>query len=355
MIGSLRFCFKRYFSPGIPQNKPNLLYLIVSYDTIMNPPYTITPAIMQLISSIAEKIGEIKVNHLQLPKAELRKTNRIKTIQSSLELEGNTLNIEQVTAVLENKRVMAPKKDILEVQNAIKVYNQLEKINGNSQADFLKTHALLMAGLITSAGKIRSGNVGIIKESGLAHVAPPAQMVKPLLTNLFSYLKKNKDQVLIKSCVFHYELEFIHPFADGNGRMGRLWQTILLMKQYPVFAFVPAEAMIKKRQKEYYRSLALSDRAGNSTQFIEFMLGILDTSLEELLSIQQPALSSSDRISLFTGYIGKQDFSRKDYLRHFKEISPATASRDLKDAVADGLLKKYGDKRMTTYRYIGSK
>ena len=222
----------------------NCIHLIVSYDTIMKPPYTITPKILTAISAISEKIGAIKAAHLQYPRAELRKMNRIKTIHSSLQIEGNTLTIQQVTALLENKRVMAPEKDIREVKNAIVVYNQLEKLNSISILSFLKAHALLMKGLVSMAGKIRTTSVGIIKGTKLAHLAPSAKMVRPLLNDLFEYLKSNDDPVLIKSCVFHYELEFIHPFADGNGRMGRLWQTVLLRQYNPVFAFLPVERRI---------------------------------------------------------------------------------------------------------------
>lgn len=316
----------------------------------MKPPYSISSKILTLISSIAEKIGEINATSLQLPKAELRKNNQIKTIQSSLAIEGNTLSIEQVTAILHNKKVVGPKKDILEVENAIRVYQQLESYKANSLPSFLKAHAQLLKGLIPSAGKIRSSNVAIVKGTKMTHMAPSPQMVKALLNDLFTYLKKDPDPMLIKSCVFHYELEFIHPFTDGNGRMGRLWQTVLLKEQYPVFAFLPVETIIKKRQKEYYAALSASDKAGNSTLFIEFMLGILDASLEELLSMQHPVLSATDRINLFLHQIGQQPFTRKDYLRFFKEISPATASRDLRDGVESGLLHKRGDKRMTVYQ-----
>ncbi len=318
----------------------------------MKPPYYISPKILTLISSIAEKLGEINATSLQLPKAELRKNNQIKTIQSSLAIEGNTLSIEQVTAILHNKKVIGPKKDILEVENAIRVYQQLESYKANSLPSFLKAHDQLLKGLIPSAGKIRGGNVAIVKGAKMTHMAPSPQMVKALLNDLFTYLKKDPDPMLIKSCVFHYELEFIHPFTDGNGRMGRLWQTVLLKEQYPVFAFLPVETIIKKRQKEYYAALSASDKAGNSTLFIEFMLGILDASLEELLSMQHPLLSATDRINLFLHQIGQQPFTRKDYLRFFKEISPATASRDLRDGVETGLLHKRGDKRMTVYQFF---
>jgi len=318
----------------------------------MKPPYTITPDILALISSIAEKLGAINAAHLQYPRAELRKLNRIKTIQSSLQIEGNTLTINQVTALLENKRVMAPEKDIREVKNAIVVYDQLEKLNSVSLPSFLKAHAILMKGLVSSAGKIRTSAVGVVKGTKLAHVAPAAKMVRPLLNDLFDYLKKDKDPVLIKSCVFHYELEFIHPFADGNGRMGRLWQTVLLRQYNPVFAFLPVESIIRNRQSDYYKALRIADQSGHSTKFIEFMLSALDEALEQLLSVQQPSISGGDRIEIYKVIIGNASFSRQDYLRHFKEISPATASRDLKGAAEMKVLQKQGDKRTTKYKYL---
>lgn len=257
--------------------------MIVSYDTIMKPPYSITPTVLSLLGSVSEKIGQITAAHLQQPRTELRKENRIKTIQASLEIEGNTLSIKQVTAILEGKRVLAPEKDILEVKNAINLYEKLDSLQATSQTSFLNAHGLLMKGLIASAGKIRTSGVGIEKGSRVAHLAPPANMVESLLNNLFDYVRKDMDPLLIRSCVFHYELEFIHPFADGNGRMGRLWQTVLLAGQYPVFSYLPVESIIKSKQKEYYKALSQSDKAGNSTLFIEFMLGILDESLQDLL------------------------------------------------------------------------
>lgn len=317
----------------------------------MKPPYSVSPIILKYIASISEKIGAIHATHLQKPKAELRKSNRIKTIQSSLEIEGNTLTIEQVTALLENKRVLAPQKDILEVKNAIATYDAISGFKPYSLASFLLAHKKLMQGLIPSAGKLRTGGVGIVKGSTLAHMAPPGKMVKSLMNELFSYLKKNADPLLIKSCVFHYELEFIHPFADGNGRMGRLWQTVLLIQQYPVFEFLPVESIIKKRQSEYYKVLSLSDKAGHCTVFIEFMLQVIDKALEELLDVRPARLSSADRISLFKTQMGNQFFTRQDYLRAFKEISAATASRDLKQAVTSKILQRSGDKSTTVYRF----
>jgi Fic family protein len=317
----------------------------------MKPPYKITGKILRLVASISEKIGEVNAAHLNKPPTELRKKNRIKTIHSSLEIEGNTLTIEQITAIVENKRVIGPKRDILEVKNAITVYDYLDKLNPYDFESFCKAHGILMNGLIDSAGNLRSKPVGIVKGSEVAHIAPPGEMVKPLMADLFDYLKNDDDLFLIKSCVFHYEMEFIHPFIDGNGRMGRLWQTLILKDTYPVFGYLPIETLIKERQEQYYESLGKSDNAGESTVFIEFMLEIILESLEELLNIQNVSLTNIDRINLFKSIVKEDLFSRKEYLKNFREISSATASRDLKFAVENGLIEKIGDKNTTRYRY----
>jgi Fic family protein len=317
----------------------------------LRPPYQITTQILQSVASISEKIGEINSAYLYRPPTELRKKNRIKTIHSSLEIEGNSLSIDQITAILENKRVIAPQKDILEVKNAILVYNKINDFKPFSLTSFCKAHEILMQGLVDNPGKTRTKPVGILKGSIVAHVAPPGYMVRSLLKDLFDYLKKDKDLLLIKSCVFHYETEFIHPFMDGNGRIGRLWQTIILKEYSPVFEFLPVETLIKERQSEYYNVLGQSDNQGNSTSFIEYMLQIIDESLEELLTTQNVNLISSDRIKLFNEISESSSFSRQEYMRHFKDISSATASRDLKEAVDKGFLEKIGNNRMTRYKF----
>ncbi|WP_267406984.1 MULTISPECIES: Fic family protein [unclassified Chryseobacterium] len=318
----------------------------------MKPPYKITDTILTLITSISEKIGEINANHLYKPTTELRKKNRIKTIQSSLEIEGNTLTEEQITALLENKRVIAPAKDILEVQNAIEVYQDLKIFNPHKIKDLELAHSILMKGLVENSGKFRTTNVGIVKGSKVEHLAPSGTMVKGLMNDLFSYLKNDKDLILIKSCVFHYEFEFIHPFVDGNGRMGRLWQTLILMQQYPVFEYLPVESLIKENQQEYYNKLSESEKMGQSTPFIEFMLAIILQSLEQVLQSQNINLSTKDRIFLFKEKIGEEKFSRKDYLQQFKNISAPTASRDLKWAVDENILMKSGEQRLTIYQFL---
>jgi Fic family protein len=318
----------------------------------MKPPYEITGKILHLISSISELIGEVKTARLTKPKAELRRRNRIKTIQSSLEIEGNSLTIEQITDLFDNKRIIAPKKDILEVQNAIKVYSSFEKFKVYNIDSLCYAHSVLMNALLDRPGQLRSTNVGIVRGSIISHLAPPGEMVYPLLKTLFEYLQYDEDILLIKSCVFHYEFEFIHPFPDGNGRMGRLWQTLILKEYSPVFEFLPIESLIKARQAEYYNVLAKSDQAGKSTLFIEFMLEIINISLEELLKTQQISHTDKERIELFGLNNNHSEFSRKDYLRHNKDISSATASRDLKNAVERGILKKIGDKRLTRYKFL---
>jgi Fic family protein len=315
----------------------------------MKPPYIITPKILQLVAAISERIGTINAVHLAKPATELRKKNRIKTIQSSLEIEGNTLTEEQVTALLENRRVLAPEKDIIEVQNAIAVYKQLANFNPNLLKDMLRAHKMLMNKLISSAGKLRKSNVGIVKGSVVKHVAPAGNIVMGLMNELFDYLKNDDDLLLIKSCVFHYELEFIHPFVDGNGRMGRLWQTLLLMQQYPVMEYLPVEHLIKLQQMQYYQALAKADKKGSSTPFVEFMLGILLEALNQLVGAKNVSLNSTNRMQLFMEKIGDQIFSRKQYLQYFKNISAPTASRDLKYALESGILKKQGNKRVTEY------
>lgn len=317
----------------------------------MKPPYKITGKILKLVALISEKIGEVNSAHLNKPPTELRKKNRIKTIHSSLEIEGNTLTIEQITAIVENKRVIGPIKDILEVKNAITVYDYLDKLNPYNFDSFCEAHGILMNGLIDSAGRLRSKSVGIVKESEVAHVAPPNEILKPLMNDLFNYLRNDDDIVLIKSCVFHYEMEFIHPFIDGNGRMGRLWQTVILKNTYPVFEYLPIETLIKERQEQYYESLGKSDSTGESTVFIEFLLEIILESLEDLLSIQNVSLTNIDRINLFKSIVRMDFFTRKEYLKNFREISSATASRDLKFAVDNGLIEKFGDKSTARYKY----
>jgi len=314
----------------------------------MKPPYDVSSEILNCIASISEKLGEVKAYYLNRPSPQLRKYNKIKTIHSSLRIEGNTLSEEQITAILDNKRVIGPQKDINEVLNAKTVYDIIDKFNPVSPKSFLKAHKLLMEGLVAGPGKYRDRDVGIIHGGRVAHVAPQPGNVPTLMNQLFSYLKKDKDISLIKSCVFHYELEFIHPFEDGNGRMGRLWQTVILIQDYPVFEYIPFETLINDSQDEYYVALKTSDREGKSTRFIEYMLSVIDNSLDDVIALRSPKLSGIERIKYFLEFTGSE-FSRKDYMRVFKTISTATASRDLLQGVELGIIRKTGSGNKTKY------
>lgn len=314
----------------------------------MKPPYDITSTILKLIASISEKLGEINALYLSKQSPQLRKQNRIKTIQSTLNIEGNTLTEEQITALIENKRVIGPQKDILEVLNAIKLYENLNSYKYKSEKSFLKAHSHLMQGLIPDAGSYRKKSVGIIKGEQVQHLAPPFENVPNLMKDLFNYLMKDDELSLVKSCVFHYEMEFIHPFLDGNGRMGRLWQTLILVEEYPVFEFLPFETIISNNQTEYYKALSLSDKSGKSTFFIEYMLSVIDESLASLLRFNSRKLKDTDRLDYFLS-LGKTTFTRKDYMNVFKDISTATASRDLKKGLELNLISSSGLLNKTKY------
>ena len=246
------------------------------------PPFTVTDEMTFLVIEIAETLGRMSVNDKDIPTPTLRKENRIKTIHSSLAIENNSLSLEQITAIIEGKRVLGPPNEILEVMNANEAYNILFELNPYKEEDLLKAHRLMMTDLVKENGIYRSDGVGVFDGQKCIHMAPPAIRIPYLMKELLSWVKKTKVHPLISSCVFHYEFEFIHPFADGNGRMGRMWQTLLLMQWKPIFAWIPVETIVKKHQQEYYSSIAQSDKAGNSTIFITFMLKCILDSLQEI-------------------------------------------------------------------------
>lgn len=249
------------------------------------PPYEITDEMLELVSEIMENLGKLSgVNELEkLPR--LRRVSRIKSIHSSLAIENNTLSIEQVTDVINGKRVLAPQKDIKEVHNAFNAYEKLSEINPYSIDDLLKIHGIMMNGLVKEAGMLRSGQVGVYNQDGkVVHLAPPADFVPQQLGQLFDWVKNSNSNMLIKSSVFHYEFEFIHPFNDGNGRTGRLWQTALLASWKPIFAWIPIESIIKDNQEDYYNAITLSTSQGKSNIFIEFMLDVINKAIKDIIT-----------------------------------------------------------------------
>jgi Fic family protein len=319
----------------------------------MRPPFKITSKTLALCTEIAKMIGHHKGVSSPTPQPKLRRQNQIKTIHGSLAIEGNTLNLDQVTAILEGRRVVGDPREVLEIRNAIKAYELAHKWNANKESDLLKAHAVMMSGLMPDAGKYRSTNVGIIKGSKVGHVAPKPKFVPKLMSELFAFLKNDHEiPVLVKACLFHYELEFIHPFSDGNGRMGRLWQHVILLSDSPIFTYIPVESVIKERQSAYYQALSESDKAGEATKFIEFALTTIRDSLADLMEqLRARPLTNYDRLDLAFRNFGSKRFSRKDYLNLFKSISTATASRDLLIGVKSGQLNKNGEKALTSYSF----
>ena len=296
------------------------------------PPFTVTDEMTSLVIEIAETLGRMSVNDKDIPTPTLRKENRIKTIHSSLAIENNSLSLEQITAIIEGKRVLGPPNEILEVMNANEAYNILFELNPYKEEDLLKAHRLMMTDLVKENGIYRSDGVGVIDGQKCIHMAPPAIRIPYLMKELLSWVKKTKVHPLISSCVFHYEFEFIHPFADGNGRMGRMWQTLLLMQWKPIFAWIPVETIVKKHQQEYYSSIAQSDKAGNSTIFITFMLKCILDSLQEIEESNQKsnqkskqklldAVSKNPNITIreLQDFLGMSESGVKKIIRKYRE------------------------------------
>jgi Fic family protein len=320
----------------------------------MKPPYTITSKIINLVGEISTLVGSLEATTLTIPNPKLRKKNKIRTVKSTLAIEGNTFTEEQITAILEGKRILGKEKELQEVHNAIKLYDSIDDFNSKNREDFLKAHKTLMTGLISAPGKYRSKNVGVLAGTKVKHLAPKPALVPELMGNLFKWLKGERElHPLILSSIAHYEIEFIHPFEDGNGRMGRFWQALILTENDSFFRYVPVESLIERNQQAYYKALEDSDKAGDSTIFIEFILGIIKLTLEEMSKeIIGVTNTFEDRIERARFVFEGNLFSRKEYMEEFKTISSATASRDLKEGVESGVLEKVGERNQTRYSFI---
>ena len=261
------------------------------------PPFHMTDKITYLIAEISEQVGRITVLQEGTISPHLRRGNRIRTIHSSLAIEHNSLSLEQVTAILEGKRVLGNPNEIKEVQNAYEAYELMLRLNPLSVKDLLKAHKLMMQGLVPENGRFRSRGVGIFAGKTLVHMAPPAEFVPEHIHNLFAWYKASKIHPLVKSAVFHYEFEFIHPFADGNGRMGRMWHSLLLGKWKEMFFWLPIEELIQSRQKEYYDALGIADRKVDSSGFVELMMEIIRDSLNEVAVVGRSIDQDSDQVT----------------------------------------------------------
>lgn len=261
------------------------------------PPFHMTDKMTSLIAEISEQVGRITVLQEGTISPHLRRENRIRTIHSSLAIEHNSLSLEQVTAILDGKRVLGNPNEIKEVQNAYEAYELMLRLNPASVDDLLKAHKLMMNGLVSENGRFRSGGVGVFDGEVLIHMAPPVEFVPEHIQNLFAWYQKSELHPLIKSAIFHYEFEFIHPFADGNGRMGRMWHSLLLGKWKEMFFWLPIEELIQSRQKEYYDALCAADKQADSAGFVELMLEIIRDSLTEITVVGRSTDQDSDQVT----------------------------------------------------------
>ena len=323
--------------------------------TNKQPPFEINERIMADVIEIAELVGRVSVTDKISMNPTLRRTNRIQTIYSSLAIEQNTLDIEQVTAVLSGKRVIAPPKDIAEVQNAYEIYDNMDKLNPYSIDDLLKAHSVMERGLLNEAGEFGSRPVGVADSEGnILHFGTLPQYVPKLVQELLEWTEKSEIHLLIKSCVFHYEFELIHPFADGNGRMGRLWHTLLLSKWNPIFAWLPIESIIHDNQSEYYNAINVSNNNGNSTVFIEFMLSVIKQALQESINDKPKNISSKSdlRWNKINDYLETHEYILNSDVQKLLGVSSATATRILVGFMKDGKLKRIRIKNCWGYVII---
>lgn len=313
------------------------------------PPFTVSAKAINLIAMISSQLERYAIKMEQEDTLRLRRANRIKTIHSSLAIEGNTLSEGEVQAVLEGKKVVAPLKEIQEVKNAIKTYELYPKLNPFSIQDLLLAHGTMMSGLVDEAGMFRKGGVGVFDGNKPIHIAPPADRVRDLMSDLFGWLEKADDHLLIRSCVFHYEFEFIHPFADGNGRIGRLWQSLILGRLNPIFEHLPVENMVYSIQKAYYQAINRSSDLGDSGPFIDFML-------EEILNALVDHQGKSNAEIADEKGLNYQQERVLGYLRADRHMTAAKIAKDLDmsarqiermlaDMKAKGIIRREGANR----------
>lgn len=313
------------------------------------PPFTITPSILNQVVEIGELLGHWAA-HSGRNSPLLRKENRIRTIQASLAIEHNSLTIGQVTAIMEDKRVLAPEKDIQEVRNAILAYEKLPEWKPWTLKDLLSAHRLLMLGLVDNPGKLRMGDVGVYRGNQLVHMAPPASQINRLIADLLVWLKETELHPLITSSVFHYEFEFIHPFSDGNGRMGRLWQTLILSQWRSELAWLPVETLIHFQQDRYYQILGECDRASDCTAFIEFMLQNMAEALREGIGV--PSVMSgkmseemSEKETTILELLTVQPQMSAAMLASMLGVTSRTVERYLSALQTKGKLKRMGARK----------
>jgi len=301
------------------------------------PPYTITLEILNRVAEISEAVGRLAVLSSEVRALRLRRINRIRTIHGSLAIEGNTLSEAQITAILEGKRVIAPPREVQEVKNALSAYDRFDTWRPEVEKDLLEAHRVLMSNLIDEVGVYRSSGVGVMAGGQVIHMAPPAERVPQLMGDLFRWLATTDAHPLIASSVFHYEFEFIHPFADGNGRMGRLWQSLILARWNPLFADTPVESLVFEHQAEYYQVLQESYQQADSAPFIAFMLRMILEAVTTSAPQENPQVSPQVRklLAVIQGEMSREALQSALGLLDRKSFR----ERYLKPALIDGLIE----------------
>ena len=313
------------------------------------PPFTVSAKAINLIAKISSQLERYAIRMEQEDTLRLRRANRIKTIHSSLAIEGNTLSEGEVQAVLEGKKVVAPLKEIQEVKNAIKTYELYPKLNPFSIQDLLLAHGTMMSGLVDEAGMFRKGGVGVFDGDKPIHIAPPADRVRVLMSDLFGWLENADDHLLIRSCVFHYEFEFIHPFADGNGRIGRLWQSLILGRLNPIFEHLPVENMVYSNQQAYYHVINRSSDLGDSGPFIDFMLEEILNALVDHQGKSNADIADEKGLNFqqqrVLGYLRADRHTTAAKIAADLDMSARQIERMLADMKAKGIIRRIGANR----------
>ena len=315
-------------------------------ESTYTPPFSVSAEAINLVAEISAQIERYAIRLEQDDGLRLRKANRIKTIHSSLAIEGNTLSEDEVRDIIDGKNVVAPIRQIQEVKNAIRTYELYPTLDAFKEKDLLKAHGVMMEALVDEAGHYRREGVGVFGSYGLVHMAPPAQRVPLLMSDLFNWLKRSKDHLLIRSCVFHYEFEFIHPFIDGNGRTGRLWQSLILGKLHPLFEHLPVENMVYANQQKYYDAINASTQAGQSGPFIDFMLSEIYQTLKAHQGAPLP--NANDEFGAKFGV--KFGVNEKQVLSLLAS-NPSLSAGEIADRI--GLSKRGIEKQLKKFKDLG--
>ncbi|MGE4300952.1 MAG: Fic family protein [Victivallaceae bacterium] len=320
-----------------------------------SPPFKVSAKAIGMVAEISALIERYAIRMEQEDSLRLRKANRIKTIQGSLAIEGNKLSESQITAILDGKQVVAPIREIQEVKNAIAAYDLYPSLNPYSMDDLLKAHNAMMQALIDSPGQFRATGVGVVAGTEVIHMAPPAGRVPQLMADLFNWLRRAEDHLLIKSCAFHYEFEFIHPFADGNGRMGRLWQSLILGQLNPVFEHLPVENMVYANQQGYYQAINQSSAANDCGIFIDFMLNEILQTLKQHQNAEGVGVNVGVNVGVkILEYIKQNPGCRANAIAAAVGITTRTVERHIRDLKERGEIEFRGAPKTGGYFVIAS-